>query len=132
MFDRKVIHTGPSHVTHTHQTHTEVVEKRAPTDESVRLLREMEAAARESVVEVWLGKAGDNSLAALDITMDAASYERVVAFKLNGEMYRVRIDENDVRSSAQTVVDSMAKVIAAEIFVRGQWKPTRRLPKDPA
>lgn len=45
MFDRYVL--GPSSMSVTVRSE----EKRAPTDESVRLLREMEAAARSKVVE---------------------------------------------------------------------------------
>ena len=37
--------------THTSTSHSYVEEKRAPTDESVRLLKEMEAEARKKIIE---------------------------------------------------------------------------------
>lgn len=48
MFDRTVIvhRSGKDHHNHYHK----IEEKRAPTDESVRLLREMDAAARSEVL----------------------------------------------------------------------------------
>lgn len=49
MFDRVVVAKSEHHHSHSHRT--EVVEKRAPTDESVRLLAEMEAAARARVLQ---------------------------------------------------------------------------------
>lgn len=48
-------------VTSTHTSNSTVHEHRAPTDESVRLLREMEAAARESVLASFKTE-GDNTI----------------------------------------------------------------------
>lgn len=46
MFGRRV-----SNHYHTHDTNVSITEKRAPTDESVRLLKEMEEAARNKITE---------------------------------------------------------------------------------
>lgn len=40
-----------SYHTHNHNSHVSVTEHRAPTDESVRLLKEMEAEARKKITE---------------------------------------------------------------------------------
>lgn len=55
MFDQHIRRTEVMNVhetsTHTAQNYSTVTEKRAPTDESIRLLREMEAAAKASVLK---------------------------------------------------------------------------------
>ncbi len=40
-----------SYHAHNHNSHVSVTENRAPTDESVRLLKEMEAEARKKIIE---------------------------------------------------------------------------------
>lgn len=87
MFDSIRIGGGDSH--HRH----EINEKRAPTDESVRLLREMEEAAEKNVL--CRGKLDDNSL------MDARwvifhnslddKVEGRVRFKLNGREFLIDV-----------------------------------------
>lgn len=49
MFGRRV--SNHYHTHNTHDTNVTITEKRAPTDESVRLLKEMEEAARNKVLE---------------------------------------------------------------------------------
>lgn len=49
MFDTYNVRTGGGSHYHTHNV--KVTEKKAPTDESVRLLREMETAAKEEIVK---------------------------------------------------------------------------------
>jgi hypothetical protein len=50
MFDRHHHHLHVAHVTESVTKNVNVTEKRAPTDESVRLLREMEAAAKAAII----------------------------------------------------------------------------------
>lgn len=53
MFDRTFVYRGPESL------HCTVNEKRAPTDESVKLLKEMESAARSKIVESMRIKSND-------------------------------------------------------------------------
>lgn len=111
------------------QTRTEYVtrtvhEHRAPTDQSVALLREMESAAKQSVDQAI--HIGDTSFecvvhVALDMLSDCTRMKAV--FKLNGKTktaehsYRPR-DSNDLdakRNAAIALRDEVAKVIANEM-----------------
>ena len=83
---------------HTHRTHvhntTKVTEKRAPTDESVRLLKEMEQEARSKLIES-IAVYGDNkfncTLAIEDNIMSLKS-TLIVKFILNGDSHTLEID----------------------------------------
>lgn len=80
MFDSYRINRGPEHVS------VSVTEKRAPTDESVRLLREMEAAAEKRVLEAV--RVSDTKFECVIHSMkQPLSGETMLRaiFKLNGE-----------------------------------------------
>lgn len=88
----------------------DVAEKRAPTDESVRLLKEMERAAEAKVLEAV--RCGDNTFACtIHYQDDRFSDQRVFAaiFKLNGRKLRA-----DYRASADAERDDViAGIITA-------------------
>ena len=107
---------------HEHQTSTSVhvTEKRAPTDESVRLLAEMEAAAQarvkaairvtdtafEGVVHIWFDVLNDRNLA-------------TCTFSLNGKKLEARTHFDGGSKEADNIeklIDSVARVIACEIL----------------
>jgi hypothetical protein len=105
---------GPSHVT--------VTEKRAPTDESVRLLREMEAKAKNSVnAEIKV----EETVATIRVQslLDAGERRRWVKaiVSLNGHKLFVEhsIDAADCKSPQEIVAglrDELAKQIANEMI----------------
>lgn len=85
MFDTYVTRNGPSRIEVT--TH----EHRAPTDESVRLLREMESSALEQVL-LRLVSGSDNELRGTAVVYSDPSTrdeELVLSFALNGKEYRI-------------------------------------------
>lgn len=114
MFDR--------HIHQTHRVHetTTVHEHRAPTDESVRLLREMEKAASEKVLQsIRL----ENSLIDTVIHMqdDHLNAKRgfVVFIRINGKKIEVRHSFDHWDSQEKVVQGLLAAVserIAAELL----------------
>lgn len=92
-------------------------EHRAPTDESVRLLREMEKKAREQVA---LAMVTDNTLSACAVHFGARglSMDTVIAFKLNGEEYVVRPRGFDLvmrKAQCSGDIGEIAKAIATAV-----------------
>lgn len=112
MFDRTYVSRGPVHVTVSH------TEKRAPTDESVRLLREMEKAARDAVIESL--RLPSNILEAeAHLVRDQCSLgaKIVIHYCLTGRRREVRIDHTAAAMSdaVPSLVDALAKDLAAVI-----------------
>ena len=111
MFNRTYIHhtdaRGPSHIS--------VEEKRAPTDESVRLLREMEDKAREQVVEAM--RLTSASVEAVvhrhDDPMDLKTHFKI-HYKLNGIPREVKLWTED-RAKIEEKLDAIWKRIAEDI-----------------
>lgn len=118
MFDR----------THIHPTRTEYVdrdvsvtikEKRAPTDESVKLLGEMEAAARERIVERYVATLEDNTLSAIATMEMYDTYKTRIRFTLNGK--DISVDLDPIRDQptplvwADEAVKKISEAIAREV-----------------
>jgi len=122
MFDRtlNVIaprgNSGPSHVTVT------VTEKRAPTDASVKLLREMEEKAHQSVINSI--QVGDTHFEARLVVNRLPATEGGIEFhiiySLNGKkmetIYRPDWREQDVTKQIEGLIDAVAKDVSREII----------------
>lgn len=100
-----------------------VTEQRAPTDESVQLLREMEDAALGNVVHRL--KLQDNIFGEVLVMQEPFTQSVVVCFKLNGKPYKVSLDDRTImlaksnpHSYAQALFDELAKAIAEEFFIK--------------
>lgn len=122
MFDRTIIH-APRVVENVTK-----VEKRAPTDESVRLLREMEAAARAEVDKTIILR-GNKFEAIAHATWDAMSDCTLirVMFSLNDHQmvvqyahprYRpnIEIGQNVRRLIAEEVANAILGSVSNDIF----------------
>lgn len=111
MFD--TYRTGPTNI----HANVSVTEKRAPTDQSVALLREMEKAARDSV-DSTIRLNTNNIKAVIHKETDFANYQYVYIFHVdfNGTPLRgkVFVDVDDDRA---TVVGKLFKEISEEITV---------------
>jgi hypothetical protein len=81
---------------HHHEHTTTVREVRAPTDESVRLLREMEKAAHESVV---------NAVRVKDCPIDAVIHQQIDQVNCRN-LFKVIYSVNGKRHTVDTAVDS--------------------------
>lgn len=92
MFDRAVI-IAPGR-TETQYVTREVHEHRAPTDESIKILRDMEAKAWARVEDVLLSRADGNEVAAVRYMWMAERPSCVFAFTINGRPYRVETDDH--------------------------------------
>lgn len=116
MFDRTIVHQAPGQI----RAEINVTEKRAPTDESVRLLREMEAKAKAEVIKATA--VNDNHFTGVIHTMfDALSQQTTVrlVYSLNGKKLTTDYHINDSRSlddSIAGLIDAVARDIAIEIL----------------
>ena len=109
MFDKTYFQAGPSHVS------VGITEKRAPTDESVRLLREMEGKAREQVeqalriesccVEVVVHRQDD--------PMDAKT-KFAIHYKVNGQK-RKCYAAADWQANISENLDAVWKALAEDL-----------------
>lgn len=145
MADEKQIGVGPvvilerpartEYVTRTVNVH----EHRAPTDESVKLLREMEAKAEAEVIRAV--QVGNSTFECCvhqysDCMSDRMKWRAI--FKLNGKQMSAVV-ETDLRKNTKMAVDArenfaalrdeMAKVIATEVLndafvalMRARWE----------
>lgn len=99
-----------------------ITEKRAPTDESVKLLREMEDKAREQV-EQSINVGGNGFECVVNIHKEALSMDTVAValFKLNGRSLRAEArvegwDRDDIAKLAPRLRDEVAKELANAIL----------------
>lgn len=101
----------------------EIHEHRAPTDESVKLLREMEDKAREKIEQSI--RVGNNGFeCTVTVEWEAISDEKIVTalFALNGKrmraearLLRYKVTDEPMQL-AEAIRDAVAQVIAAEVL----------------
>ena len=127
MLNRYYIGGGSHSHTHNHNT----LEQRAPTDESVKLLREMEAAAKASIVET-MSVGGNGFEGVIHIMRQHDMYgttEARCVFSLNGRKLTSEASVKDWESNPvaaargeliKRLMDETAKKIAIEIL-KSAW-----------
>lgn len=105
----------------THHSVT-IEEKRAPTDESVRLLRDMESKAREQVIKSVTLPSNDLR-GTIHVMRDALSCgDRFrVLFSLNGKKHEHSFFMDDFQNEgpedvAQKIVDELSRYLASAIL----------------
>jgi hypothetical protein len=96
-----------------------VTENRAPTDDSVKLLREMEEKAKQQVIESFI--ADSNEIKGAVVRMQRCAMtpdtETWVTFVLNGERVQVRVEISDQvvaldsREAQRLLIETLAKKI---------------------
>ena len=117
---------GGSHTeTRTHMVPYEktVHEHRAPTDESVKLLREMEEAARNQVRGAFITKSNELCGAVIHTNPSiVGGYDIYVRFKLNGKTYETkhRLEDMNIAfdkiDALKMLCDSMSKEISRNMM----------------
>lgn len=112
MFDRTFIQP-PAQNENVHVT-TTVHEHRAPTDESVKILREMEEKAFAQVIDVMISKAGDNTLGVATFNRNFATDDTMVVFSLNGCKIRATIPR-DLTADKRKWLDNIAAEIGKAV-----------------
>jgi len=122
MFDRPTLVVTPTRHTTEHVTR-EIHEHRAPTDESVRLLREMEQKVKDQIIEAV--HVGDTTFECVVHTMRHPmdqSVEWLAIFSLNGKKMRASYRQTDRDqfqsiSPAEKLRNAIAETIATEILI---------------
>lgn len=123
----------PARTEYVTQT-VKIEERRAPTDESVRLLKEFEEKAREKI-ESSINVGGNGFECTIITERDVLSMDVVAAalFKLNGISLKAtaRIKDFDLKKKgpgdfAIALRDEVAKVIANELLSKGWPKEIGR------
>jgi hypothetical protein len=110
MFDSYEIHRAPASVNVYH------TEKRAPTDQSVALLREMESAAKASVVEsMCLESANLKAVVHKYESMLDLTTTFQIHYAINGCKRIVTVVLHDSPTKIQDRVDKIWKAVAEDI-----------------
>lgn len=107
---------------HTVYSSTTTHEHRAPTDESVRLLREMEAEARSTVIRAGSVDVGGQVVAA--VHSDPTHHGHVVYIKINGEEFTVPLRDYRMSMSPADLLRTAANEIASHLVRRMDWRPS--------
>lgn len=116
--------------TETRYVTREVHEHRAPTDESVKLLREMEQAAdAKRIASMKLENNAFSGMVELRFHAVDDRTEAVAVFDLNGKRLTAKADADRTENSKTEVMlklrDAVALTVASEMLIEF----TRRLPK---
>ena len=123
MFRRQNVLVVNQRPPHTEYVTREIREHRAPTDDSVKLLREMEAKAQEQIVEAI--HVGDTTFECvvhtIKMPMDDAT-KWMAIFSLNGKKITAEYQEYDwkiidKRDVMLKLRDAMAEKIATEVLI---------------
>lgn len=106
----------------------DIVEKRAPTDESIRLLKEFEKEARDKIINSVRVESNILKGIILECQFDSISLQKnyIAIFNLNGEKFEIQINEPDKRfilnedSALKLLADEMAKIITVKILTEAK------------
>lgn len=119
MFNHTTLVLGGGSESHTHHHNTKVVEQRAPTDESIRLLQEMQDKALEFLIREPLEF---NGIKCVMYTLREPilwDIKTIVKFDVNGKEHRVDVIlESRLTQSerAAKVIEAVAREFAAAII----------------
>lgn len=123
----------PHETTRTEYVTREVHVHRAPTDESVALLKEMERAARDKV-EQSINVGGNGFECVVNVMKEAMSMDTVAVavFKLNGKQLRAEArvpgwNQDNVRQLPAKLRDEVAQVISVEILMPSLGEAMKRV-----
>lgn len=110
MFDRYEISTSPSDV------HINVTEKRAPTDESVRLLREMEEKIQKKLLaSVRVEDTKFNCVIHMQQEVSSNQFMFCAVFSLNGEKLKVVYRCDVFSANVDDAIIGLRDAVAVEI-----------------
>jgi hypothetical protein len=122
MFDTFVVRPGSASHTHTHHEH------RAPTDQSVALLREMERTALDEVIQaVRVENCGIDAVLhhMRDIANDEDEFR--IVYKINGERRVVQYQHDMMQDGlAEGLRDALARDVAT-VLMGGMLKAAGKL-----
>lgn len=111
-----------THHLETHAHRVEVTENRAPTIESVKLLRELEAEARARIIDsVRVDDCPVDIVLHTDFSLERMSYAAAAIFSIGGQKQRVTVETPSCarpEELLELVLPAVAKSIA-ETILRG-------------
>lgn len=90
MFDKYLVKGGPKHVT----VNANITEKKAPTDDSVRLMREMEKEVLDTIQQRL--QIRDNVFGEILHLLSPCGDDLILMFSLNGKKYQIKVDRMDL------------------------------------
>ncbi len=107
-------------MTEYHYHNHTVTEKRAPTDEAVKLLREMEQAARDSIIAA-VSVVDNNFKGAMHIWRDPISClnRYMFIYTMNGKRSEIPVDVYDhytLEQNIEAVIEAVAKRVAIDML----------------
>ncbi len=109
---------GSEHHSHTHT----VTEKRAPTDESVKLLREMNAAAKQEIITaIRVENCAIECIVHILNNHLNGTIDFIVIYKLNGVQRSVEYSSKTFDNEEKTitgVIDAVARDIVVNTLVK--------------
>lgn len=113
------------HTTHyTSSSSVNVTEKRAPTDESVRLLREMEAKARDEVIRAIA--VNDNQFNGVIHSLYdpmSAGYRLIMIYTINGKKLTTHYNINSMDETPDKWIPGFIKAVADDVAIAILAKP---------
>lgn len=112
--------SGDSKHEHIHHNYnrTTIEEKKAPTDESVKLLMEMEEEARKQVTRAFITNGNVFNGAIIEIQNSTISLSRTTfaIFKLNGKTFEQKVEMEDREwDSADRPYEILCKLFAEQL-----------------
>jgi len=114
------------HPHHSTSINATIIEKRAPTDESMRLLQEMEEKVRGQIVQSFV--VNDNLVTGAVLVMSRHPFNLethiYVAFKLNGRHFETTVVEKQgfrlsMEEAGQRVREAVAQKVTSLLFDAG-------------
>lgn len=117
MFDR----TNSVYITESSRSaNVNVVEKRAPTDDSVKLLKEMELAAENKLLDVFRIGCKDNKLDCIVVKYYLSDYDLdhnyLVMFSLNNVKFKESFTIKDSIDNTKAIIFSkVTEIIASKV-----------------
>jgi len=114
MFDSYTLSAGDQHHSHSHT----VTEKRAPTDESVRLLREMEASAKSEVTKAIhvIDNAFNGSVYFVDDYLQM-QLKCAVIFTMNGKKIETKLNLPRTLSK-QDMIEKIIEAVSCDVAIQ--------------
>lgn len=122
MFDSYTLRAGDTHHSHTH----EIIEKRAPTDESVRLLAEFEEKARQKLLKTVRLEAMPFGCVIHHHRSVVENEDKfIVQYKLNGSERQVHYSYTGYssgRKKREEIIEGLQTAVAKDVAAMLLWK----------
>jgi hypothetical protein len=120
MFDKTIVLPGSQHHSHNHSHNVTVHEHRAPTDDSIRLAKEMEEKVKNQILGTAIVNNNSFEIALYKLHHISCHSFRAV-WMLNGSKHHIDIEVSMLKTKqeiATAVRDEVAKAIASNMLMQ--------------